>query len=119
MLRRRLGALAVVLVILSLIATASRTPAVTGDEMRCLKAIEQTAGRATGKLMKIRSKCEGAKATGRLGATVDCLADPAPLGPGTNSFRTDNRLRKVLLDYRGKIEQRCISVQPFDIGVQN
>src|SRR6185369_9628101 len=117
--RRALRALSGSVIVAALLA-ASPSGAMTPEEIGCLKNIALTASRSAARLIKVRSKCEVSKALGHFPSSVDCLAQPLPLGTGTGSFPVDNQLRRILMNYRGGVEARCAGIQnPFDIGVQN
>ena len=60
--RASLASVACAALVLSFHSPAS---ALTPEELRCLKSVAQTASRTATKMMKIRAKCAGSKATGR------------------------------------------------------
>jgi cysteine-rich repeat protein len=90
-------------------------------EFKCRDAVAKSTRKAASGLVNARAKCLKQRLRFRLGASVDCLADPAALGgPGSGDAATDTQVAKILKRRDGAkktLASRCKNIDLAATGL--
>ena len=114
----RLGALATLVVGLTLATAHPAVADLSKKEIRCQGLTLRVARAVFGKVLVVRHKCASVKAYGKVDATVDCSADPLSLsGTGLGTARFEARMERAARS-RGRLAAKCAEVDASVLGLE-